>query len=441
MAGAHGQDEDDVSLPRLVVGAGPAGLMAALGAARAGARVIVFDQLPEAGVKLLATGGGRCNFTNTLAAEDFIRRFGDQSRFVAPALKALDGTRLRLFFERLGAPSHSPDGFHVFPVSGSARSIRDALVRACQKLGVELRCASRVEGLGVERGRVSGLVTARGTVPAGRVVLAAGGAGYPDLVGGEGGYALARRAGHTLAPLCPALAPLVTREDWPGKLAGITLPRVAVKLACANGSDPAEPGSLLFTHKGISGPVVLNVSGVVSAALLTSESAALALDLVPDWTKEDWNKMLERERREHGARTALSMLAAALPAALARVVLELAEVSPSARLAQLARAQGDRMIRVVMALPLTVTRTEGFGKAMVTRGGVRRDEVWPKTLESRLVRGLFFAGEILDVDGPCGGFNLHWAFASGSLAGGGLARSENIFNPAHPRLACRNGAR
>ena len=407
----------------LVIGAGPAGLMAALGAARSGARVIVFEQLPEAGVKLLATGGGHCNFTNTLATADFIRRFGAQGRFVAPALKAMNGAKLRLFFDELGAPSHSPDGFHVFPASDSAQSIRNALLQACEKLGVEFRYNSGVESLRIERGQVAGLVTSRGTESATWVVLAAGGAGYPNLGGGEGGYKLARRAGHMIVPLCPALVPLVTRETWPGKLAGITLPRVAVRLVCADESGTAGPGSLLFTHKGISGPVVLDISGMVSAALLARESVGIALDLDPDRTTEEWENILEQARREHGARTVLSVLGSTLPAALARVVLELAEVPPSMRVAQLAREPGRRVIGMIKALPLVIAQTEGFGKAMATRGGIKLDEVWPKTLESKLVRGLVFAGEILDVDGPCGGFNLQWAFASGFLAGGLFAIS------------------
>lgn len=398
----------------VVVGAGPAGLMAALIAAKAGARVIVCEQLPEPGVRLLATGGGHCNFTNTLETGDFIRRFGANSRFVAPAINALNGTRLRLFFEELGAPSHSPDGFHVLPVSDSARSIRDALRQACRRQGVEFRLNSHVDSLQVERGHVTGVRTSRGIESAACVVLAAGGASYPSLGGGESGFKLARLAGHTIVPLCPALVPLVTRETWPATLAGVTLPRVAVSLA--GQKNEAEAGSLLFTHKGISGPVVLDVSGRIASVLMTCAAVGITLDLAPEWTIEAWLGHIERSRKEHGAKTVLSMLGSVLPAALAKIMLERLDMPTNVSIARLSREQSRKLIMLIKNLPLTITGTEGFGKAMVTKGGVNLAEVFPKTLASKRVPGLFFAGEILDVDGPCGGFNLQWAFASGFLA-------------------------
>lgn len=395
----------------VVVGAGPAGLMAALIAAKAGARVIVFEKLPEPGVRLLATGGGHCNFTNTLATEDFVRRFGEKRRFVAPAVKALDATRLRRFFEELGIASHSPDGFHVLPVSDSARQIRDALRQECRNQRVEFRFNSHVDCLQIIRGHVTGIITSRGTESAARVVLAAGGASYPKLGGGESGFRLARLAGHTIVPLCPALVPLVTRETWPATLAGVTLARVAIRLACQ-----AETGSLLFTHQGISGPAVLDISGHVSSALMTHASVGVIIDLASDMTSEAWQGQIEKVRKEHGARTVLSMLATMLPAALAKVVLELADIPAAANMARLSREQSRKLIMLIKNLPLTITGTEGFGKAMVTKGGINLAEVCSKTLASKRVHGLFFAGEILDIDGPCGGFNLQWAFASGFLA-------------------------
>lgn len=400
----------------VICGAGPAGLMAAIAAAKAGARVIVIEQLPEAGIKLLATGGGHCNFTNTLGAEDFIRRFGAKSRFVAPALNAMNGNRLRLFFDELGVASHSPDGFHVFPVSDSARSIRDALLRACKKLRVEFRFNSRVTSLQTDRGRITGLVTSLAPESAARVILAGGGASYPNLGGGESGFTLARRAGHTIIPPCPALVSLATRETWPTTLAGVTLPRVSVNLEGKNSSRDAKPGSLLFTHQGISGPVALDISGLVASMLITHKFVPVTLDISPDKTTETWQKDIEQWRTKHGAKTMLSMLGSILPAALARIVLDLANVPSDTKVARLAREQNRRLRLLIKNLPLTISGTEGFGKAMVTRGGIALDEVYPKTLESKLVHGLFFAGEILDVDGPCGGFNLQWGFSSGQLS-------------------------
>lgn len=406
--------------------------MAALIVARSGARVIVCEQLPEPGVRLLATGGGHCNFTNTLATEDFVRRFGAKRRFVAPAIKALNGNRLRQFFEELGVPSHSPDGFHVLPVSDSARSIRDALRQACRNRRVEFRFNSRVDSLQIERGHVTGIITSRGIESAARVVLAAGGASYKSLGGGESGFRLARLAGHTIVPLCPALVPLAARETWPAILAGVTLPRVAVSLACQgeasvrslaeqNSVHAAETGSLLFTHKGISGPAALDISSRVAAALMTRASVGIMIDLTPDQTVEAWQRHIERVRKEHGSKSVLSMLAAILPVALVKIMLECTDVPATAGVARLSREQSRKLIMLIKNLPLTIRGTEGFGKAMVTKGGIDLVEVYPKTLASKRVHGLFFAGEILDVDGPCGGFNLQWAFASGFLAAQNLS--------------------
>jgi len=402
----------------MVVGAGPAGLMAAINAAKSGVRVVVCEQQAEAGIKLLATGGGGCNFTNTLATDDFIRHFGAKARFVAPALRAMDGSRLRLFFEELGVASHSPDGFRVFPASDSALSIRNVLLQACRKLCVKFRFNIRIREIRVTRGKVSAVVAADGTESALRVILAAGGASYPELGGGQNGYELARNTGHMIVSLCPALAPLITRESWPTNMAGVTLPRVSLTVVPLKNSAPATAvGGLLFTHKGISGPAALDVSGVISSALMTRESVGITIDLSPDMKAEDWQLNIEQTRKEHGARTMLSWLGVVFPAGLARIVLDLAAVSPAAKISQLSREQSCRLITTIKKLPLNIAGTEGFGRAMVTKGGVNLDEVNPKTLESKLVRGLFFAGEILDIDGPCGGFNLQWAFSSGMISG------------------------
>jgi len=402
----------------LVVGAGPAGLIAALTATRAGSRVLVLEQRSEAGARLLATGGGHCNFTNTLGTVEFIRRFGVKSRFVTPALRALTSDRLRQFFEELGVPSHSPDGFHVLPADQSARSVRNALLHACRQQHVTFRYHSPVDSLRVSPNKPLELVAAGEIVSANRIILAAGGASYPSLGGGDSGFRLARRAGHAIVPPCPALVPLVTRESWPGTLAGITLPRVSIRLAIPDHAPAgdSETGSLLFTHKGISGPVTLDISGRVARALMTLDTVSILLDLVPDQTEEDWHRQVEHARKNHGAKAVGSILSGLLPAALARVVLNLAPLPPDMRLAQLSRATSQTLIQRIKNLPLAVKGTEGFDKAMVTQGGVTLDEVHSKTLESKLVPGLFFAGEVLDVDGPCGGFNLQWAFSSGYLA-------------------------
>lgn len=401
----------------LVVGAGPAGLMAAISAAEAGARVIVCEQLSEAGKKLLATGGGRCNFTNTLAREEFIRRYGAKSRFAAPALKAFDGKRLCRFLDELGVHSRAADGFHVFPTCDSALPLRNALMRVCRHLGVQFRFNCRAESILLERNSVAGLAATRGIEPGAGVILAAGGAGYPELGGGESGYRLARGAGHAVVTPCPALVPLITRESWPGTLSGVTLGNVSIKLPGSVNESAGARGGLLFTQRGISGPAALDISGRAAEALRTCGAVTVALDLCPGTEMNDYLAYIGAWRGKHGAKTVLSLLGSQIPAALAKNLLTLAHIPTDTRIAQLAREDQRRLATLVKSTKLTITGTEGFGKAMVTRGGVALEEIHPKTLESRIVRGLFFAGEIMDIDGPCGGFNLQWAFSSGRLAG------------------------
>jgi len=401
----------------VVVGAGPAGLLAACAAAERGAQVLVFERQAEPGIKLAATGGGRCNFTNTLPPDDFIRRFGEQGRFAAPALRALDSLRLRRRLNALGVASHAPDGWHVFPVCESARVVRDALLRACRERGVVLRCRTPVRSLLLAGGRAAGVRTAAGPEPASAVILAAGGAACPRLGGSGAGYDLARQVGHSITPLWPALAPLVVREPWPGTLTGVSLPRARVQLPGDRGWAGAAPGGLVFTHRGLSGPAALDVAGRVAEALAQRGAVALRLDLDPDRTEDAWRLFWQRVRSEHGARRVSAALAERVPDSVARALMATARVPAAAAAAELSRGLIDALSATIKQAALTATGTEGFGKAMATRGGVARDEVEPRTLESRRTPGLYLAGEILDVVGPCGGFNLHWALASGHLAG------------------------
>lgn len=407
--------------PVAVIGAGPAGLAAALSAAARGADVTVYERLPEAGRRLLATGGGHCNFTNTLGSDEFAKKFGPAERFVSPALKATDSSKLRGFLEGLGVPAHTPDGLHVFPVSNSAAAVRDALVRACRKAGVQFRFNSCVTGLEIENRRVAGVKAGPMPEKVSAAVLAAGGASRPELGGGKGGLKLAAGAGHAVVEPCPALVPLLTREKWPGTLAGVTVPMVVVRSDTADIPAFAGKGALLFTHRGISGPAVLDISGAAASALKSVTSVPLTLDLAPDITAEQWRREFDAQRKERGARVVLSVLRPHFPDALARVILDIAGVPADVPVSRMLGEQGRAVIGCIGAMPLTVTDTEGMKNAMASRGGVALGDIDRKTMESRLVLGLFFAGEVIDVDGPCGGFNLHWAFASGLLAGAGAA--------------------
>ena len=409
-----------------VVGGGPAGLMAAIAAAERGWKVVLLEQLDRPGVKLLATGGGRCNLTNTLPPDEFMRRFGRQGRFMQPALAAMDSRGLRQFLDALGVPTHAPDGVHVYPVSEKAQTVQQALRRRAAQLGVAVRLGVRVTGLWMAERSLRGVETAGGRVAAPRVVIATGGRSYPALGATGTGYDLARQAGHTIIEPTPALVPLVTRETWPRQCAGVSVSPARVWIDLAKQSRVGVTGDILFTHTGLSGPAVLDLSGDVAALLATRESVPLGVDLAPGTTVAEWSARFDRWQAAGGAKTVRTLLDRYLPKSLAAAVSAAAGIDPGVRPAGLTRPQRRALAAHLAALPLTVIGTEGWDQAMVTRGGVSLKEIDPRTLESRRVAGLYFAGEILDLDGPSGGFNLQWAFSSGHLAGESSANGERI---------------
>lgn len=424
-----------------IVGGGPAGLTAALSAARHGARVTVYEQLPRPGLRLMASGGGRGNLTNTLDPESIMIRFGRRGRFIQPALAALSPGALRRWLADLDVPTFSPDGFHVYPVSESAGDVQKALVQACARAGVATQLECPVHALNTQEGDIAGLETARGTWHGRNVIIATGGRSYPKLGGGERGYALARQAGHTVMPPLPALVPLVLGENWPAACAGATLADVELRLAGKGRSVQATRGPLLFTHRGLSGPAALDISGEVSARLQAGAPVPVLLNLFPGRGAGDWRRALDELQRTDGKRLTVKWLDERLPRSVAEALAADAGLPPALTASRMTGEQRSRLADRLAGWPLTVTGTEGFGQAMVTRGGVKLEEIDPRTLASRLVRGLFFAGEVVDLDGPCGGFNLQWAFSSGYLAGQSAATRLGGRSYATPRATDRHDRR
>ena len=449
-----------------VVGAGAAGMMAAIAAAEASGldrpgavvrgvgslpaaagrnhaprRLLVLEQLGKPGAKLLATGGGRCNLTNTLEAREFMARFGRGRQFIRHAIAALDGEALRTFFRGLGVETVCPDGMAVYPATQSAATVQRALYDRCLELGVQFRFGAVVKDLWVDGGVLRGLAMDGGRIDAPRVIVAAGGRSYPSLGGTGGGYELARRGGHTIVPLTPALVDLKTRETWPRECAGISLSPARVRIDLPGAAKTGITGDVLFTHEGLSGPAVLDLSSDVGEFLEDAEThretdaetrrhgdaersdVPIRLEMLPGTTPAQWRTRLEEWRQRQGPRTVRSLVGESLPARLAGVICDLAGVGPGAKAAHLGGRERHQLVNLLPGVRLTVVGTGGFDSAMVTRGGVDVREVDGRTMQSRRLRGLYFAGEVLDVDGPCGGFNLQWAFSSGRLAGLSAAHS------------------
>ncbi|MBM4017290.1 MAG: aminoacetone oxidase family FAD-binding enzyme [Planctomycetes bacterium] len=401
----------------LIVGAGPAGLTAAIAAGERGRRAVVLEQLQRPGAKLLASGGGRCNLTNTLPPEDFMAGFGRQGRFMQPALAALDAAGLRRMLDRLGVATHAPDGLRVYPVSDAAVTVQAALWRRARAQGAQVRLGVRATGLWLEGGRLRGLRTTAGEVAAERVVVAAGGRGYPSLGGGTSGYHLARQAGHTIVEPTPALVPLVARDGWVRSCAGAAVAPARAWIAIPGRAAAGVTGDVLFTHRGVSGPAILDLSGDVAVLLGRQASVPLRLNLAPGTAAEEWRGRFQAWRVAEPRRAVVTLLDRHLPRSVAAAVAGLAGIGPTVRPTQAGARSLGRLATLLTCLPLEIVATEGWDHAMVTRGGVSLKEVDPRTLASRRLAGLFFAGEVLDLDGPSGGFNLQWAFSSGRLAG------------------------
>lgn len=411
------QNTSEISYDVIVVGAGAAGMIAAITAARKGNKVLLLEKLSKVGAKLKATGGGRCNLTNTLSNEDFMARFGRNGRFMTPALNALDHKALIAFFAEIGVKSHAPDGYRVFPVSHSSVSIITALEEEMERLEVSLITSARVEKLEHDGERVCGVSTSDRTYSASHVILASGGLGYPQL-GAEGdGFNIASEAGHKITELYPAMMPLQTEETWVAQCRADTIPKVEIRIDLPKAKAIRASGDLIFTQNGIRGPVVLDIAREITPLIEKYGSVPLLINMTKGLNEEQLRTHIKREIDRNPEQSVLTHMMTLLPEPLCRALCTLAEADPDKGFNKLEGIVRDRLIKLLAWTPLTVTGHEGYKMAMITRGGVSLKEISPDTMESKIIKGLYFCGEVMDLDGPCGGYNLQWSFASGYVAG------------------------
>ena len=400
-----------------VIGGGPAGMIAAMNAAANGHAVTLFERNEKLGKKLYITGKGRCNVTNAADRDGFFAHVLKNPRFLYSAFSYFDNRALMEKLERAGVPLKTERGGRVFPASDKSSDILRAMERLVREAGVDVRLNARVDEILTLNGAVSGIVVDGETLPCDAAIVATGGVSYPQTGSTGDGYAFARAMGHAVEAPLASLVPLTTNELWPRELAGLTLKNVTLT-ARKNGKQVfSELGELLFTHFGVSGPLVLSLSGVVAEDPAGTE---LFIDLKPGLTREQLDSRLVRDLQQNSRAQVRTALHALLPARLLSVVLERAGIGESLQVGELTRSMRQSLIDALKALPLSVSGARGVEEAVVTRGGVNVKDVNPSTMESRRVKGLYFAGEVLDVDATTGGYNLQIAWSTGALAGGSI---------------------
>lgn len=399
----------------LVVGGGAAGMMAALQAAGRGRKTVLLEKNQRPGLKILISGGGRCNLTTTRQGKDLEAQYGKRrGRWLRHALRSFPPTALRAFIEAAGVPLREEDLEKLFPVSQRARDVVDALLRRCDEDGVEWVRGAPVSEVSRDR---DGFVvrTPRGAFVASSVVLATGGLSYPKTGATGDAYPWCRAFGHTITETYPALAPLRIEEGWVHDLQGIVLDGVDIGCVGAGGVETLRRRRpILFTHKGLSGPAPMDLAGDVEEQ---RGGARARFDFSPETHREALEQQWLATSRTHGARRVDALLPRALPERVRHALVRLSGVGAETTLAGLSKDARRRLLATVKDLRVPAPKSLGYGAAEVTRGGVALDEVDARTMESKLQQGLFLCGELLDVDGPIGGFNFQAAFATGRLAG------------------------
>ena len=407
----------------IVIGAGAAGMMTALVAARRGKQVTLLEKMQQPGLKLRITGKGRCNLTNTATMKDFLTHVGSDARFMRNSFSQFFNTQLMELFEGLGVPLVVERGSRVYPKSGKSLDIFLALVTELERMpNVEIRKGCRVERLIVEDGKACGVRLADGTsLRADKTVIATGGMSYP-LTGSTGdGYRMAETAGHTLSPRRPALVSLKTDLKIPQELVNFALKNVKLTITEKDGKKLSEHfGEMTFTFDGIDGPIVLSASRVATGPLHDGEQLLAHLDLKPAIEEATLDKRLINDLNSNGTRLFNDALRMWLPAELVPLALQNLHIEYYKRLNQINGAERKRLLAFLKDFTFTLTGTGNFEEAIVTQGGVNLKEVNPKTMESKKVQNLYLVGEVLDLDADTGGYNLQLAFSTGFAAGNNM---------------------
>ena len=404
----------------IVVGGGAAGVMAAIRAAEGGAQVTLFEKMPQIGRKLRITGKGRCNLTNTADIAEVVKNIPGNGKFLFSALKNFSPVDAVNFFESLGVKTKVERGGRIFPASDDASEVIDALIKRLAILGVEVKTNSPVKEILSEQKKIVGVLVDGKIFRCDALILATGGMSYPATGSTGDGFKFARKLGHTVTEILPALVPLETEEEFVKDLQGLSLRNVRAKLLADGKKISEEFGEMLFTHFGVSGPIILTLSRRAAKLLAEKKFVELEINLKPALSPAQLDARILRDFDKFKGKIAKNSLGDLLPAKLIPLVLDLAYLPEDKRVDEITAAERRRLAKILQGLPLTITATRPISEAIVTAGGVDVKELDPRTMRSKLVENLFVVGEVADVDGFTGGFNLQAAWSMGNAAGRGV---------------------
>ena len=404
----------------IVVGGGAAGMMAAYAAAECGHKVLLIEKNEKLGKKLFITGKGRCNVTNACEQDKLFENIVSNPKFLYSAFYDFDNRQMMDLIEKAGCPLKVERGERVFPVSDHSSDIIAAMERLLQQKGVEVRLHTAVREVMAEDGKIMGVLLKDGrSMAADAVILATGGFSYPTTGSTGDGHRMAGELGHTQKECTPALVPMEIKEPWCGQLQGLSLKNVTLTMACGKKKVWQGFGEMLFTHFGISGPLVLSASSYYNKCK-DKDDVTVTIDLKPALTAEQLDKRILREFEQNLNKQLKNVIGSLYPSKLTPVMIDLSGIGGEKKIHEITRQERDQLTTVTKGLQMHVSGLRDYTEAIITQGGVKVKEVNPSTMESKLVKGLYFAGELLDLDAVTGGFNLQIAWSTGHLAGSSI---------------------
>ena len=403
----------------LIIGGGAAGLMAAVRSASLGRKVAIAEKNHSVGEKVLISGRGRCNFTNAEPdINTFISKYGDNGKFLYSAFNKFSPADTVKFFNKIGVESVEERGKRIFPAAGGSQRVLDALIMQCKKFNVKIMRSTPVKALKVKNSRVQYVITDNDEYTADKYIIATGGKSYPKTGSTGDGYDFARQAGHTVTKLFPALVPVRTKETWVKLASGCNLRNVRLNVILDNQKIDERFGEMEFTNFGISGPIVMDLSSHVPDWMEGNRAVEFSLDLKPTLTHEILIERIKRDiKKFEGQRRFFGLVRSLVPAGMVKLILELSDVPHDKPVEYISDEEISELADLLKDICMNVNGLWSFNNAVITRGGVKLDEIDPTTMKSKICENLYFAGEILDLNGPSGGFNLQICWSTGYVAG------------------------